>query len=102
VCTEDRNEETIFNTAVQLNSNTKRVAYLSEACGDNKKLRTAVEELLKHHDVDSFLDIPPVDSDVTLDDSPISEAPGTIIDRYKLLEKIGEGGIEDYQTGYGY
>jgi serine/threonine protein kinase/Tol biopolymer transport system component/tetratricopeptide (TPR) repeat protein len=49
--------------------------------------------LIKHHDVNSFLDVPPVDSDVILDDSPISESPGTTIDRYKLLEKIGEGGM---------
>ena len=93
MCTEDRNEETIFDKAVRLKSNAEQDAYLSEACGDNRKLRAAVEELLKHHGVDSFLDVPPVNSDVSLDDSPISEAPGTIIDRYKLLEKIGEGGM---------
>ncbi|MFC1793001.1 protein kinase [Planctomycetota bacterium] len=93
MCTEDKNEEAIFNTAVQLKTNAERDAYLSEACKDNKNLRGAVEALLKHHDVDSFLDVPPVDSDVTLDESPISEIPGTLIDRYKLLEKIGEGGM---------
>jgi serine/threonine protein kinase len=93
VCTKDRNEEAIFNVAVRLQSHAERDKYLSEVCSGNKKLRDAVEELLKHHDVSSFLDVPPVDSDVTLDDSPISESPGTVIGRYKLLEKIGEGGM---------
>jgi len=93
VITEDKNEETIFGAAVRLRSHAERDAYLSEACAGDGKLRNAVEELLKHHDVDSFLDVPPVDSDVTLDDSPIAESPGTVIDKYKLLERIGEGGM---------
>jgi serine/threonine protein kinase len=93
VCTEDKKEEAIFNTAVRLKSDAERDAYLSETCKDNRNLRAAVEELLKHHDVNSFLDVPPVDSDVTLEDSPISESPGTVVGRYKLLERIGEGGM---------
>ena len=32
----------------------------------------------------------PVNSEVTLDSSPGPESPGSIIDRYKLLEKIRE------------
>ena len=91
--TEDRNEETIFDAAVRLKSPAERDAYLSEACSGDDELRSAVGELLKHHEVESFLDVPPVDSDITLDDSPISEAPGTVIDKYKLLERIGEGGM---------
>ena len=93
MCNKDRNEETIFNTAVQLKSPAERDAYLSDACQDNNDLRVAVEDLLKQHDMASFLDVPPVDSEVSLDDSPISESPGTVIGRYKLLEKIGEGGM---------
>jgi serine/threonine protein kinase/dienelactone hydrolase len=93
MCPKDRNEEAIFNTAVKLKNHSDRDAYLSEVCRNNRNLRAAVEELLKHHDVSSFLDVPPVDSDVTLDDSPISEGPGTVIGNYKLLEQIGEGGM---------
>jgi len=93
VCTEDTNEEMIFDAVARLSSHAERDAYLSEACGGDRKLRAAVEELLKHHGVSSFLDVAPVDSGVALDDSPISEGPGTVIGRYRLLERIGEGGM---------
>jgi serine/threonine protein kinase len=53
-----------------------------------------VEELLKAHDeAGDFLEAPILEPDITLDDSPLTEGPGTIIGRYKLLEKIGEGGM---------
>ena len=93
MCAENKNEETIFNAAIQLKDAAERDAYLSQTCGDNRELRGAIEELLEHHDVNSFLDVPPVNSDVTLDDSAILEGPGTVIGRYKLLERIGEGGM---------
>ncbi len=50
MCSKDRNEEMIFDTAVRIQNQAERDAYLSEACGDNGNLRTDVEELLKHHD----------------------------------------------------
>lgn len=59
MCTEDKNEEIIFNTAAQLKNHAERDAYLSESCGDDSHLRAAIEELLKHHDENSFLDVPP-------------------------------------------
>lgn len=40
-----------------------------------------------------FLEIPAIDPDITLDESPLTEGPETVIGRYKLLEKIGEGGM---------
>ncbi|MHC4560676.1 MAG: serine/threonine protein kinase, partial [Planctomycetota bacterium] len=84
----------IFWKAVEKKNREEQLAYLEEACGDDAETRAKVEELLQaHEEADGFLDIPPLASDITLDDSPLSEAPGTVIDKYKLLEKIGEGGM---------
>jgi serine/threonine protein kinase len=92
--TEQKNEESIFKLAFKIKSPTERSAYLKKACGDDNVLLARVEALLKASDkAGSFLDSPPVGSIVTLDDSPLSEGPGTKIGRYKLLQQIGEGGF---------
>src|SRR5688572_13073360 len=69
----------------------QRNAYLDEACGDDAELRAAVESLLEAHDAaGNFLHPPTATADL---DPPIFLLPpGTMIDRYKLLEPIGEGG----------
>jgi serine/threonine protein kinase/Tol biopolymer transport system component len=85
--------EAIFDEAIQFESSAKRDAYVLRACGDDQKLLISVRALLKHHDASSFLDAPIFEPDITLDESPLSEGPGTVIGRYKLLEKIGEGGM---------
>jgi serine/threonine protein kinase len=72
----------------------ERAAYLDGVCGSKASLRAEVESLLKSHEQASdFLPSPDLDSDVTLDDTPLTEGPGTVIGPYKLLEKIGEGGM---------
>jgi len=49
--------------------------------------------LLKAHEqAGSFLEIPAVDANVTID-GPQIEGPGTKIGRYELLSLIGEGGM---------
>jgi len=67
-----------------------RVAYLDAACQGDAALRQQVEALLAAHArAGDFLEqsvIPPAEK-------PIGEGPGTRIGRYKLLEKIGEGGF---------
>jgi tetratricopeptide (TPR) repeat protein len=86
--------KTIFSEALEKKDVKERADYLNEACGNDMELRSKVEALLKAHEqAGSFLDAPPFDADVTLNTSPLTEAPGTIIGRYKLLEQIGEGGF---------
>jgi WD40 repeat protein/serine/threonine protein kinase len=91
---ERKDEEAIFKAAIKLKTPAEREAYLKGACGNNAELLSRLEVLLKAHDeAGDFLEVPPFDPNATLNDSPLSEGPGTVIGRYKLLEKIGEGGM---------
>lgn len=88
-----KNEEAIFYKALEKPPE-DRAAYLKEACGDDSELYSRVEALLRSNTTDDgFLESPVLDSEATLDVSPLLEVPGTVIGRYKLLEQIGEGGM---------
>jgi Tol biopolymer transport system component len=90
---EHKDEEAIYHGAVA-KPPAERVAYIKAVCGEDAHLLARVEALLKARDIDDdFLKVPPVGAVVALDESPLIEGPGTIISRYKLLEKIGEGGM---------
>jgi WD40 repeat protein/serine/threonine protein kinase len=83
--------ETIFNVASQL-APTARPAYLERVCSRAPEIRAKVESLLRAHDnLGGFL--PERRNSVPNERvRSIDIAEGTCIDRYKLLEKIGEGG----------
>ena len=84
----------IFLEALEYESDEARATYLDEACGEDRELRGKVEGLLAAHaKAGGFLETPPFASGMELDDVPWTGEPGTIIDRYELLEKIGEGGM---------
>jgi len=86
-------EEEIFYQALEKTPD-QRKAYLAKVCGDNRKLHNRIEALLKANELeDNFLKSPMLDSNLTLDTTANLEEPGMIIGRYKLLEKIGEGGM---------
>ena len=72
----------------------KRAAFLERECGGDAGLRQRIEELLAAHEKpDSFFErqaVPPGGATFVL---PPEEGPGTVIGRYKILEKIGEGGF---------
>jgi tetratricopeptide (TPR) repeat protein len=80
----------------------KRTAYLVGACGKDVALRVKVEALLKADaEAGSFMAAPSpigaaadsVSADASPAADPLSERAGAQIGRYKLLEKIGEGGM---------
>jgi serine/threonine protein kinase/Flp pilus assembly protein TadD len=86
-------EASIFLAALQQPSPDGRAAFLDQACGGNGELRRNVEMLLRAHvKAGDFLAQAPAPVGATVD-LPITEAPGTVIGPYKLLEQIGEGGF---------
>src|SRR6266480_1398023 len=92
--TNRRSEKEIFFEAIEKATPAERAAYLDGACGKDPLLRQRVEDLLaKHFQQDSFMKEPAVEGSRTVVVVPLSEGPGTVIGRYKLLEKLGEGGF---------
>jgi serine/threonine protein kinase len=68
-------------------------AWLAELTGGDQALRRRIDQLLAaHRQADSFLEVPAA-GQLTADDEPGTERPGTVIGPYKLLEQIGEGGF---------
>jgi len=88
-------EREIFFEALDISTPEVREAYLRNTCGQNVTLRRKVDELLKEHfSNDSLLAAPAVEREPTIVlESPAEEGPAQMLGRYKLLEKIGEGGF---------
>jgi serine/threonine protein kinase len=90
-------EQAVFAEALQCATPEARAAYLDIACGMDTALRRRVEVLIRAaENAGDFLEEPPTgltaDAASTLHVGELSEKPGDRIGRYKLLEKIGEGG----------
>ncbi len=83
----------IFAHAFELNSPADRERYLADACRDNARLRGEVESLLKAFDGAGDSPESHVFSTMTTEESQAEEVPSAVIDAYKLLEQIGEGGM---------
>jgi serine/threonine protein kinase/WD40 repeat protein len=85
--------DSIFCSAIDIESSDERRALVEQACGEDVDLRHQVERLLHaHFHGRSILDAP-VQPLATVDASSASEAPGSVLGPYKLLEQIGEGGF---------
>jgi WD40 repeat protein/serine/threonine protein kinase len=80
-------QDTIFLNGREIADPAERAAYLAQACGNDADLRQRVEAMLRDAAAAAeFFGPEPAGATVT-------EGPGTVIGRYKLLQKIGEGGM---------
>src|SRR5215204_35457 len=85
----------LFGEALDRDDPAERARFLHEACGADASLRECVEKLLSaHDDAGGFLSQPSMAPSSPCDPktSPLTEKPGDLIGRYKLLQQIGEGG----------
>ena len=87
--------EAIFQAAVELGSPDQQEVYLNRACAGEPELRRQVEELLKAaigaeaaFEARGTVRV----ADSTTRTTPVLEQVGSLIGRYKLLERVGEGG----------
>src|SRR5262245_57764305 len=87
-------EREIFLAALKQPTAGERAAFLDQACGSDANLRGQIEALLAEHEqLGSYLEAPVAAGQRTLDEAPAMERPGTLIGPYKLLEKVGAGGM---------
>ena len=113
-------ERELFEAALDCAS-VDRARFLDEACGGDPCLADGLRRFLPDTARRRvFWNNRPCWRMSPVEYRPIAEAPGSIIGRYKLLERIGEGGfgvvymaeqerpvrrkvaLEDHQTGHGY
>jgi serine/threonine protein kinase len=86
--------ETIFGEALEISTDEERAAFLDRATGGNSELRRQVESLLKaHFRAGRFLESPAAPSTAAVGPTAPGESTGALIGPYKLLERIGEGGM---------
>src|SRR5215467_6612464 len=89
-----RDEKAIFAAARELTEPAQRRAFLDQACASDPSMRRRLEEMLASQtQAEQFF----AEGEMGLGlhgtvAVPLSEKPGDRIGRYKLLEKIGEGG----------
>jgi serine/threonine protein kinase/tetratricopeptide (TPR) repeat protein len=91
----ERQEVMVFNAALDM-SGAERSSYLDKACNGDTRLRGKVDALLNAHSAaDSYFrsaaGVPAAQASRAAEGDAGTQ-PGDRIGRYKLLEKIGEGG----------
>ena len=93
----DDREERLFREALKLPKGPEREAFLRGACLGNQALRARLEALLQAQASADSSPKSPVAVATPLGEAtvllPSEEGPGTLIGRFKILEKIGEGGF---------
>ncbi len=82
--------DVIFRQALERLLPEERASFVAEACGDNAVLFNAVETLLREYAERCMRD--QTIAGPTSAKAVVGEGPGSVIGRYKLVERLGEGG----------
>jgi len=89
-----KNLEEIFHKASEIAETAERAEYVEKACSGDLKLRAEVEFLLESDDdAGDFMEVPVIDPSGFVKGDAFTEGPGSVIGHYRLLERIGEGGM---------
>ena len=84
----------LFLRAIEIRSDDERIGFIHGACRDDHSLLSRVMALLQSHEEDSFMELSAVPELTTIDDASLSEEQtGNLVGRYKILQRIGEGGF---------
>ncbi len=89
------NEESLFAAALEKESPTERRAFLDEACAGDLALRQRLEQLLASDaKARGILEAGPVVAAInSLSPSSLLSVDGHFAGRFKLRQKLGEGGM---------
>ncbi|MEO5716504.1 MAG: serine/threonine-protein kinase [Luteolibacter sp.] len=98
--TQEQIEEILYEGLVSLENPQEREDFLEQTCRGNPELRARLEELVSLSDeAETFFDRTPEltvsearEEVVKTPDGDFTESVGTRIGRYRLLERLGEGG----------
>lgn len=92
--TPSNEEEEIIKKVIKIESQCERDEFIKRVCSENQALFRRVTELHTTHKAETgFLPGKFSDDVIIPDASGMTEDVGSMIGRYKLLEKIGEGGF---------
>jgi len=88
--------EELFQGALELDSSDERASFLDRMCGGEPALRAEVEAFLQAAEAAEAVFRPyerAQGAERVEIGEPVQERPGSVIGRYKLLQRIGEGGM---------